>query len=101
MVQVPSSSWDPIVLRSSDRTVEVLEFSRGPAANEDRVERSRLIAVPTRGSLVAVAPPRYDDGGLVLDKDGLTIRRYYFPSAAAKRIPYTEMRNATVDRWAG
>jgi hypothetical protein len=43
-----------------------------------------------------VAPPLYDDGGLVLDEDGLTIRRYYFPSAAAKRIPYNEIRNAAM-----
>jgi hypothetical protein len=55
-----------------------------------------LIPVPTRGSVAAVAYPLYDDGGLVLDEDGLTIRRYYFPLAAAKRIPYTEMRQVTV-----
>jgi hypothetical protein len=34
----------------------------------------------------------YDDGGLVLDEDGLTIRRYYFPWAGPKRIPYTSIR---------
>ena len=34
----------------------------------------------------------YDDGGLLLDKDGLTIRRYYFPWARPKRIPYPAIR---------
>jgi hypothetical protein len=55
-----------------------------------------LIPVPARGSVAAVANPLYDDGHLVLDEDGLTIRRYYFPLAAAKRIPYTEIRHVTV-----
>jgi hypothetical protein len=96
MVQVPSSSWDLIVRRSSDCPVEFLKFSRGPAAEKDRVERTSLIPVPTRGSLVAVVDPLYDDGGLVLDENGVTIRRYYFPTAAAKRIPYTQIRHATV-----
>ena len=50
----------------------------------------------TRGSLVVVAAALYDDGGLLLDGDGLTIRHYYFPWAAAKRIPYTQIRTATV-----
>jgi len=35
----------------------------------------------------------YDDGGLLLDEDGLTIRRYYFPRAGPKRIPYTTIRH--------
>lgn len=34
----------------------------------------------------------YDDGRCVLDDDGLTLRRYYFPFATSKRIPYTEIR---------
>ncbi|MEE3067120.1 MAG: PH domain-containing protein [Actinomycetota bacterium] len=35
----------------------------------------------------------YEDSGLRLDDDGITIRRYYFPLAGAKRIPYSEIRN--------
>lgn len=38
----------------------------------------------------------YDDGGLLLDDEGLTIRRYYFPWAGPKRIAYTRIRQATV-----
>lgn len=38
----------------------------------------------------------YDDGGLVLDEDGLTIRRYYFPWAGSKRISYANIRRAEV-----
>ena len=30
----------------------------------------------------------YDDGGVVLDRDGITLRRYYFPLGSSKRIPY-------------
>jgi len=35
----------------------------------------------------------YDDGGVVLDDDGLTIRRYYFPWAGPKHIPYSAIRH--------
>jgi len=35
----------------------------------------------------------YDDGGLLLDEDGVTIRRYYFPWAGPKRVPYTVIRH--------
>jgi hypothetical protein len=34
----------------------------------------------------------YDDGGLRVDADGITIRRYYFPWAGPKRIPYSAIR---------
>lgn len=34
----------------------------------------------------------YDDGGLVIDRDGLTIRRYYFPWAGPKRIKFSEIQ---------
>lgn len=33
----------------------------------------------------------YDDGGLLIDRDGVTIRRYYFPWAGAKRITFAEI----------
>jgi hypothetical protein len=36
----------------------------------------------------------YDDGRIKLDADGVTLRRYYFPSGAAKHIPYHRIRNA-------
>jgi hypothetical protein len=35
---------------------------------------------------------RYQDGGLVLGEDTLTIRRYYFPWAGPKHIRYTDIR---------
>ena len=38
----------------------------------------------------------YDDGGLLVDQDGLTIRRYYFPWAGAKRIAYSEIRGVEI-----
>jgi hypothetical protein len=34
----------------------------------------------------------YEDSGLRLDEDGITIRRYYFPLASPKRIPYSEIK---------
>lgn len=34
----------------------------------------------------------YEDAGLLLDEDGITIRRYYFPLAAPKRVAYNKIR---------
>jgi hypothetical protein len=34
----------------------------------------------------------YDDGLVKLDRDGLTIRRYYFPLGTSKRIRYDQIR---------
>jgi hypothetical protein len=34
----------------------------------------------------------YDDGRCVLDEDGLMLRRYYFPFATSKRIPYSKIQ---------
>jgi hypothetical protein len=34
----------------------------------------------------------YDDGGLMLDEHGVTIRRYYFPWAGPKHIAYQAIR---------
>ena len=34
----------------------------------------------------------YEDANLVLDEDGITIRRYYFPLSAPKRIAYNKIR---------
>jgi len=45
------------------------------------------------GSVLSVRDVLYDDGGLQLDEDGLTIRRYYFPWAGPKRIPYAAIRH--------
>ena len=39
---------------------------------------------------VSEAP--YEDAGLRLDEDGITIRRYYFPWAGPKRIAYQQIR---------
>jgi hypothetical protein len=38
----------------------------------------------------------YDDGSLLLNEDGLTIRRYYFPLAWPKRIRYTAIRHVHI-----
>ena len=34
----------------------------------------------------------YEDAGLLLDDEGITIRRYYFPLATAKRICYSDIQ---------
>ncbi|HZO73420.1 MAG TPA: hypothetical protein VFB60_14570 [Ktedonobacteraceae bacterium] len=34
----------------------------------------------------------YDDGMIRLDAEGMTIRKYYFPTLTSKRIPYTRIR---------
>ena len=40
--------------------------------------------------------PLYEDDGVVLDETGLTLRRYYFPLATSKRIPYADIRGIDV-----
>jgi hypothetical protein len=35
----------------------------------------------------------YEDGQVRLDRSGITIRRYYFPFATGKRIPYMRIRD--------
>lgn len=40
----------------------------------------------------------YDDGRIVLDHDGITLRRYYFPFGTRKRIPYHQIRGVGVRR---
>jgi hypothetical protein len=37
----------------------------------------------------------YDDGCVALDEAELTLRRYYFPLATAKRIPYHRIQSIT------
>ncbi|GAB3004393.1 hypothetical protein MBOU_08850 [Mycobacterium bourgelatii] len=34
----------------------------------------------------------YEDAGLTLDDEGITIRRYYFPFANAKRVAYRDIQ---------
>lgn len=34
----------------------------------------------------------YQDAGLTLDEDGITIRRYYFPFATPKRVAYSKIK---------
>jgi hypothetical protein len=34
----------------------------------------------------------YEDAGLLLDEDGITVRRYYFPWAGSKRIAYSKIQ---------
>ncbi|SFE50750.1 hypothetical protein [Blastococcus tunisiensis] len=38
----------------------------------------------------------YDDGRVCLDAEALTLRRYYFPFATSKRIPYSAIRGVDV-----
>ncbi|KZS62110.1 hypothetical protein [Mycobacterium ostraviense] len=44
----------------------------------------------------------YEDPGLTLDDDGITIRRYYFPFAGSKRIAYRDIKGIKTEqmRWA-
>jgi hypothetical protein len=46
----------------------------------------------------------YSDSCLILDEDGLTIRRYYFPLGSEKRISYADIRGVqteTMNWWTG
>jgi hypothetical protein len=44
------------------------------------------------GSVVHVTEALYEDAGLRLDEDGITIRHYYFPWAGPKWIGYPDVR---------
>jgi hypothetical protein len=44
------------------------------------------------GTVSEVSEALYEDRGLLLDADGITIRRYYFPWAGSKRIAYAKIR---------
>jgi hypothetical protein len=44
------------------------------------------------GTVPGVTEALYEDAGLLLDEDGITIRRYYFPWAGSKRIAYTKIQ---------
>ena len=39
----------------------------------------------------------YQDSCLILDEDGLTIRRYFFPLASDKRISYADIRGVQTE----
>ena len=38
----------------------------------------------------------YDDGRAVIDGNGVTLRRYYFPTGQSKHIPYRQIHAAEV-----
>jgi hypothetical protein len=41
-------------------------------------------------------PILYDDGLVMLDGEGITLRRYYFPFGTSKQIPYRQIRRVVV-----
>ena len=43
----------------------------------------------------------YEDAGLLLDENGITIRRYYFPMAGPKRIAYTDIQGVKSEKMTG
>jgi hypothetical protein len=43
----------------------------------------------------------YEDAGLLLDENGITIRRYYFPMGGPKRIAYTDIQGVKSERMTG
>jgi hypothetical protein len=50
------------------------------------------------GTVSEVTEALYEDAGLTLDEDGITIRRYYFPFAAPKRIGYSRIQGIKAKR---
>ena len=48
------------------------------------------------GSVGDVGESLYEDSTLSLHDRGITIRGYYFPLAAAKRIPYNDVRQVEI-----
>lgn len=54
--------------------------------------RARRAPVGARRVADVDAGALYDDGLVKLDDGGITLRRYYFPIATSKHIPYTRVR---------
>lgn len=81
----------------------VAEFSGGVLVGVQQLHEARFLPDAAVEGHNGGMPSRtlYDDGGLVLDDDGMTIRRYYFPWAGAKRIRYRDVRRVEVRpmRW--
>jgi hypothetical protein len=53
--------------------------------------RNWLTTPQSYGTLLGMAA-LYEDAGLTLDEDGISIRRYYFPFATPKRIAYRDIK---------
>ena len=43
----------------------------------------------------------YKDAGLLLDENGITIRRYYFPMSGPKRIAYPDIQGVKSEKMTG
>jgi hypothetical protein len=50
-----------------------------------------LTGAVCRGTVSDVTQALYEDAGLTLDEDGITIRRYYFPTGGPKRVAYSDI----------
>jgi hypothetical protein len=53
------------------------------------------------GTVSEVTAALYEDAGLLLDENGITIRRYYFPMGGPKRIAYTDIQGVKSERMTG
>lgn len=69
---------------------------RNAAEDIARDPRDALSDSPISTKLDCVTDALYDDGGLRLDENGVTIRRYYFPWAGPKRFGYKVIRHVEV-----
>lgn len=43
----------------------------------------------------------YEDAGLLLDENGITIRRYHFPMGGPKRIAFTDIQGVKSEKLTG
>jgi hypothetical protein len=48
------------------------------------------------GNVGSMGEKLYEDAVMMADATGLTLRRYYFPSAGSKRIEYSDIRGVSV-----
>jgi hypothetical protein len=69
--------------------VAVVQQGAGNVVHGDTIAAFRCETLSmSRAALAAL----YDDGLVKLDEHALTLRRYYFPVAIRKRIPYADIR---------
>jgi len=91
---------DQAAEHSSDRRAEQVEpHVGGSRAGQRRAKLVVSVEVPAAARhcgrcLYGRVPSNvlYDDGKVVLDEEGVTLRRYYFPPGTSKRIRYAQIQ---------
>ena len=80
-------------LACGDLAPRLIDRALGPTVASGLDARSVTSSARSRVSAVL-----YKDGRVMLDAEGVTLRRYSFPGGRPKRIPYREIKDVRVPR---